>query len=172
MRRKNPSISEGSMADIAFLLLIFFMIATQIETEKGILTRLPPYDPDPIVAPLPDNRVLNILVNDKNELLVEKERKELSELSAFIQYFISNPDRRNDFPDKPKDAVISLHHDRSTSYDQYIQVYDAIKKAYRLLREDYAQRTYQIAYHDNIPFTIKKEIHSAIPLVISEAEYE
>lgn len=168
-RSNNNSINAGSMADIAFLLLIFFLVTTQIVEDRGLLIQLPRWEASPPPSILNENNVLTILVNGKNELMVEGKRARVDELKEQTKIFISNPNQSSLLPQSPKQAIISLKNDRSTSYETYIQVYDELKGAYRELREEESKKIY------NKTFTVltkeqQKEIKDKIPLVISEAE--
>lgn len=167
-KSKNRMVQEvnaGSMADIAFLLLIFFLVTTTIASNKGIQNLLPPKQ-DPNVPPpeinLNERNIFNILVNANNQLLVEGEYIENADLlSEDIKDFLLNfgsPDadavalynglpqslkaRANRDPkssDHPMSggAVVSIKTNRGTSYEKYLEVLDQVKKAYF---EIYAER--------------------------------
>ena len=168
-RRLRPEINAGSMADIAFLLLIFFLVTTQIIQEQGIFVVLPPWDEDTTVIPKPDRNVLNILVNSENKLLVEKEPATIKNLKSTIKEFVLNPKKSKELADSPQHAVVSLLNDRSTSYETYIEVYNEIQAAYNEMREDYANKAYGKSYED-LNKKLKLVVFNAIPTVISEAE--
>ncbi len=154
--RMSNEINAGSMADIAFLLLIFFLVTTTMASDKGILNILPPKQ-DPNVPP-PDikkneRNIFNILINANDALLVEGDyRMDTEGLDQEIKEFILNfgaPDEEavalfNSFPaslqaqaqrrpessDHPKEAVVSIKTNRGTSYELYLEVFDKAKKAY------------------------------------------
>ncbi len=165
MKKEAPEIPSGSMADIAFLLLIFFLVTTTIASDKGILNILPPKQ-DPNVPPpdiqLNERNIFNILVNLNDQLLVEGEFRDNTEgLSDDVKDFILNfgaPDedaqalynslpatlkaRANRDPtssDHPMSggAVVSIKTNRGTGYETYLEVLDLVKKAYF---EIYAER--------------------------------
>ena len=168
-RSNNNSINAGSMADIAFLLLIFFLVTTQIVEDRGLLVQLPRWEAHPPESIINENDVLTILVNAKNELMVEGKRVRVDDLKEQTKLFISNPQQSELLPKTPKQAIISLRNDRNTSYETYIEVYDELKGAYRELRDEEAKKIY------NKAFTVlskeqQKKIKNKIPLVISEAE--
>jgi len=144
-RRLKNEVNAGSMADIAFLLLIFFLVTTTIEIDKGISVRLPPIVDAPPMKP-PGKNVLSVKINAENELLVEGERAELLELKARTIEFISNPEQLKTLPTKPKNAIISLQHDRSTEYVHYINVYNELNAAYNYLWEAKAQDLYHKSF--------------------------
>jgi biopolymer transport protein ExbD len=154
--RMSNEINAGSMADIAFLLLIFFLVTTTIASDKGILNILPPKQ-DPNVPPpdikVNERNIFAILINANNDLLVEGEyRRNTEGLDKEIKEFILNfgaPDeegvalfnslpasiqsqalRRPESSDHPGEAVVSVKTDRGTSYELYLEVFDAAKKAY------------------------------------------
>lgn len=154
--RMSNEINAGSMADIAFLLLIFFLVTTTIASDKGILNILPP-KLDPNVPPpdikVNERNIFAILINANNDLLVEGEyRRNTENLDRDIKEFILNfgaPNedavalfnslpaslqaqalRRPESSDHPKEAVVSIKTDRGTSYELYLEVFDAAKKAY------------------------------------------
>ena len=169
-RMKNE-INAGSMADIAFLLLIFFLVTTQIEEDKGITVKLPPWSEEEVdPTQLKTRNVFSVLVNADNQLLVRKEPAELNDLRERAKEFIMNPKRREDLSEKPTKAIISLKNDRGTNYETYLQVYNELKGAYDELWEEEAQRKYNRPYSDAMPRHMKKEIKGRIPMVLSEAE--
>lgn len=165
----DSSINAGSMADIAFLLLIFFLVTTTITQESGIAVKLPPWDPNFESTQVNSDNVFTVKVNGANALLIEREISDLSQLRSRTKEFIMNPNQLPNLPSSPTKAVISLQNDRNTSYDTYLEVYNELKGAYNELWEATAQRDYQIAYRD-LSTDYQKEIRKKIPLVISEAE--
>mgnify|MGYP001415377436 FL=1 len=161
MARKNRPTAEipnGSMADIAFLLLIFFLVTTTIANDKGIAMLLPP-KPDPNQPPPEvtknDRNIFKILANSQDKLLVEDEPlNDVFELREMVKSFIlnfgspgeegvliynslpasmkafSSSVRRSDYSDDPTEAVVSFKADRGTSYELYVQVLDQVNAAY------------------------------------------
>ena len=152
----SQEVNAGSMADIAFLLLIFFLVTTTIASDKGILNILPPkLDPNnpPPEIDKNDRNIFTILLNANDQLLVEGEFRDNpegldEEIKAFILNF-GSPDEEgtalyNTLPasvkalaardpessDDPGEAVVSIKTDRGTSYDKYLEVFDMAKKAY------------------------------------------
>lgn len=164
--KPNAEVNSGSMADIAFLLLIFFLVTTTIANDKGIAMLLPP-KPDPNEPPPEvtknDRNIFKILANSKDMLLVEDEpMTDIYELKGEIKKFVLNfgkPSNEgktlyNSLPatlrsyvnskgrdpsssDEPGEAVVSFKADRGTSYEVYVQVLDQINAAYN---EIYGQR--------------------------------
>jgi len=168
--RLKQEVNAGSMADIAFLLLIFFLVTTTIDVDKGVLVKLPPWsDEPPPEMKLNSRNVYSVLVNANNELLVRDEPKELKNLRDDTKEFIMNPQKREDMAEQPTKAIISLRNDRGTNYRTYLEVYNELKAAYNELREEEAQRRHGKSF-EFLSRDEQSAIRSKIPLVISEAE--
>lgn len=168
IRKPLPVVSAGSMADIAFLLLIFFLVATQISQDKGVSVILPEYYDGPVGKAI-DRDVLNIKINKDDQLMVEGEIVEIKQLNKLIQSFVMNPDHRNDYPQSSDKAIISLQNDVSTSYETYVYVYSIIQSSYKTMRMDLAQSMFGkdiLALDQNQMNTIK----SKLPMKVSEAD--
>jgi biopolymer transport protein ExbD len=160
-RRSAPEVNAGSMADIAFLLLIFFLVTTTIEVDSGIASKLPP--PLPVNTPPPlikEKNIFQVVVNAENRLLVEDKDMEIGKLTDAAVKFLDNgggTDPRNvcsycrgdkdpDSSDNPQKAVISLVNDRQTSYKMYLAVTNELVRAYSILRDREAKRLYNETY--------------------------
>ncbi len=171
-RRATPEVNAGSMADIAFLLLIFFLVTTTIEKDKGIARQLPPIEPPTEAPPLIKEKNLFIVnVNKDDQLLVEDNLMELKDLRKAAIDFLDNggapagsPEycsyckgsRSPSSSDNPEKAVISVQNDRLTSYDMYIRVQNELVAAYNFLRDRESKRL----YGENFVFTeISKQIN-------------
>ena len=154
-RRKSPEVNAGSMADIAFLLLIFFLVTTTIETDSGINRKLPPME-DQIDPPIiRQKNIFTVVVNKNNQLLVEEELTDIKDLRNLAVDFLDNgggsgeeacdycqgnrDPRSSDNPDK---AIISLKNDRETEYKVYIAVQNELVAAYNVLRNREFARLY------------------------------
>jgi len=162
--RMSNEINAGSMADIAFLLLIFFLVTTTIAEDKGITVKLPPWseeEPDP--TRLKKRNVYAVLVNAQNQLLVRSEPMRIRELKENAKAFISNPTRREDLAEKPTKAIISLKNDRGTSYETYLKVYNELKAAYNELWDELCYIKYGIPYSEDLPQSYKKAIKKENP---------
>lgn len=166
LRRPVAEVNASSMADIAFLLLVFFLVSTVIETEKGIGVRLPPFDTTP-PPPVSSRNVFSVKINYNNQLLIEGEPLQLEKLRQHAKEFIMNPSRRTDLAISPNAAVISLQNDRSTNYLTYISVYNELKGAYNELWEEESQRLHLQSY-SKLSRSKQQAIKSRIPMVISE----
>ena len=147
-RRSSPEVNAGSMADIAFLLLIFFLVTTTIETDSGINRKLPPME-DQIDPPIiREKNIFTVVVNKNNQLLVEESLTDIKDLRGLAVDFLDNgggsgeeacdycqgerDPRSSDNPDK---AIISLKNDRETDYKVYISVQNELVAAYNQLRD-------------------------------------
>ncbi len=175
-KKKRPAaeINAGSMADIAFLLLIFFLVTTTIDTDKGIAIKLPPMpeenQPQDDLK-LKERNVLKILVNSNNQLLADGELVSIRDLKRKTKEFIDNPAKDPTLAESPQKAVISLKNDRGTSYNTYIQVHNELKAAYNELRNAMAMSKYGKPY-DKLNAEQTTEIQDYYRQVISEAEPE
>ncbi|MEZ4720467.1 MAG: biopolymer transporter ExbD [Flavobacteriales bacterium] len=159
-KRELQEINAGSMADIAFLLLVFFLVTTTMDSSWGLSRKLPPpllenQEPPP---PIKDRNVFVVLANANDQLLVEGELLDISDLRATAKEFISNPQRKEDLPEfKEEDVpmmgkmmvskqVISLQNDNGTSYNLYIQVQNELEAAYNELREELSMQKFGESY--------------------------
>lgn len=167
------------MADIAFLLLIFFLVVTTFDTDKGIQRKLPPMpEGEPPKVETKDKNVFIVLVNSQDQLLVEGDPLDVSQLKEKAKKFIDR--RTTALADKDDDPVISLKNDRGTSYDLYIQVQNELTAAYNELRNRYAQGKHDVSYYklqeeqedSDDAKRLLKEIKEKYPMKISEAEPE
>ncbi|UOB19036.1 ExbD/TolR family protein [Abyssalbus ytuae] len=198
-RRSAPEVNAGSMADIAFLLLIFFLVTTTIETDAGLNRKLPPLEPPTENPPvLREKNIFEVVVNKNDQLLVEGQLAQLKDLRQLAVDFLDNgggvgkeacnycKGRRDaTSSDNPEKAVISLQNDRETSYKTYIAVQNELVAAYNVLRNRESQRLYgqdftemYAAYNDpKTPSSLKDElkpkveaIQALYPQKLSEAE--
>ena len=168
--RLSNEINAGSMADIAFLLLIFFLVTTTIVEDKGILVKLPPWsDEPPDITRLKERNVFSVLVNASNQLLVRGEPAEISQLKQRTKEFIKNPQKREDLAENPKKAIISLKNDRGTKYKTYLEVYNELQAAYNELRDEEALKRFGKPYEE-CNNKQRQEVRNDIPLILSEAE--
>ncbi|WP_242202919.1 ExbD/TolR family protein [Aestuariivivens insulae] len=143
-KRAAPEVNAGSMADIAFLLLIFFLVTTTIEKDSGINRKLPPMEESEEDVVIKQKNIFTISINSRDELLVEEERMELKDLrKAAVEFLDNNGDGSCSFckgkkdsksSDNPDKAIISLKNQRETSYAAYIAVQNEVVGAYNELR--------------------------------------
>lgn len=132
-KREEPQINSSSMADIAFLLLIFFLVTTTIANDRGLFLPLPPdpFDiPDEIVK-IPERNLFKIQINSADKLLVEGEPlQDVTELRQMIEDFVLNYGVNSESSDSPQEAIVSLKTDRGTTQARFIEVLDEIQGAY------------------------------------------
>lgn len=168
-RRGGPGINAGSMADIAFLLLIFFLVTTTILSDSGLLVKLPPWDPMNQPQEVKSQNILRVALNAQDRLLVQGRELPVDQLKEEVKLFILNPNQEADKAAKPTRAIVSLINDRSTSYEAYLVVYNELKAAYNEMWSERALAEYRQNYPDLNPAQ-QQRIRAMIPLVISEAE--
>ncbi len=196
-RRETPEINAGSMADIAFLLLIFFLVTTTMDVDTGISRKLPEKQ-DPNIEPpiLKEKNVFEVNVNRNNEILVESDTyMQIGDLREAAINFIDNGGGTDEngeectwcggkkdpkSSDHPKKAVISLQSDRGTSYGAYIAVQNELVGAYTDLRNKLSEKLYGISYtqllknaKNSSSQSLKDKIlniKKKYPQIISEAE--
>ena len=168
-RRGLPEINEGSMADIAFLLLIFFLVTTTMDVDSGIARKLPPLSDDTDPPQLKERNIYIVWVNEKDQLLVNENPMDINDLKDGAKKFISNPERRENLSESPEKAIISLKCQDNTSYSMYIAVQNELTKAYTELREEASNTKHGISYV-NLNQSQQKEIRAMYPQKISEAE--
>lgn len=169
--RSAPEINASSMADIAFLLLVFFLVTTTIDVERGITVRLPEWSIEPPEEiNLKKRNVFSVLVNAQNQLLVRGELARVEDLRTRAKEFIMNPMNNPDLAEAPNSAIISLKNDRGTNYETYIEVYNELKAAYNELWDEESMKLYGQHYSEDLPKDKKDKIKDKIPFVLSEAE--
>ena len=169
-RRETPEINAGSMADIAFLLLIFFLVTTTMNVDSGISKKLsekPPPDYKPPI--IKEKNIFEVNINRNNELLVEGDIMKIADIKEAAIKFIDNGggigkpgedgtpgtpcdyckgERSESSSDHPNKAIISVQSDRGTEYSTYIQVQNELLKAYTVLRNRLSQERYGMSYID------------------------
>jgi biopolymer transport protein ExbD len=135
-RKKKPQdeINASSMADIAFLLLIFFLVTTTIASDKGLTIILPPKKDERSTIDVNKRNVYTILVNSRNQLLVQNELMNIKDLRQGVKKFITNNGANPESSVSPQDAVVAFKTDRATQHGIYLRVYDEINAAYNELR--------------------------------------
>ena len=157
-RRKGaPEVNAGSMADIAFLLLIFFLVTTTIETDAGLDRMLPPIEPPDTDVVIKQKNIFVVNINKYGQLLVEDQLMDIRDLRAAAIAFLDNCGSPTGTPeycnyckgkrdekssDSPQKAIISLKNDRETTYSTYITVQNELVAAYNDLRNREAKRLY------------------------------
>lgn len=183
-KKKTPAINSSSTADIAFLLLCYFLMTTTMGSQTGLSRRLPPMpDKDQKVEDQKVNRrnIIQVKINSADRILAGSEPIDISQLKDKIKEFLTNPANDPNLPEKEiqniegfgdypvSKGIISLQNDRGTSYQAYIAVQNELVKAVNELRDDFSRRNY------NKVFTLLTEdeqaiVKKAVPQFISEAE--
>ena len=195
-KRKVPGLNGSSLADISFILLIFFLVTTSMDTDTGLVRRLPP-PPDPNQqeedVKVKGRNVMVVSVNMNNEIMfyygdeskrVTQMGVKPSELRAVAKEFIANPDNRANMPefhpaDPPlpllgaypitKNHIISVQTDRSTKYDVYFQIQNELMAAYNELRNEFAREKFGKYFRD-LNEDERLAVTGVYPMKISEAE--
>lgn len=181
--RKTPEVNSGSMADIAFLLLIFWLMTTSMNVDSGISRKLPPLveqENDPGMD-AHERNVLQVFVSGNDQLLVAGQRMDIAGLSEKAKTFITNPTNDPNMPEKEMTEIpllgsfpvskglVSLMNDRGTSYAMYLKVQNELTKAYNEAKEELSQRIFGRSFSD-VNDEQRAAINKAIPVKISEAE--
>lgn len=182
MAKKTPEINATSTADIAFLLLVFFLATTTMNVDSGMFRRLPPYQPDNTEAPkIAKRNILQILVNKDNLLSVNGEILDVNRLKKEALDFILNPANDENLPEKSvkeieglgnvevSKGVISLQSDKGTSYEMYIAVQDQLAAAFNEARDRKSVSKWDKKYND-LNSDQQEAIKKWVPMSISEAE--
>ena len=186
-KRETPGINSSSTADMAFILLIFFLVTTSMDTDRGLARRLPP-PPDPSVknqdnVVVKERNILQVRLNKDNQLMVGSEYMEVGQLRAKAKEFVANPSNDENLPEKhvknipllggecmvTEKHVISVTNDVGTSYQAYIDVQNELVAAYNELRNELAQAKFGTTYAE-CDEDQQKAIRDFYPQKISEAE--
>jgi biopolymer transport protein ExbD len=194
MIRETPEISAGSMADIAFLLLIFFLVTTTMDVDSGIVRKLPPPLDENVTPPkIIKRNIYTVLINSADMILITVKGQEpkpgnIKTLRRDVKEFL-----RPHYPDNPNfpevedmtleingkkvpyhksKGIVSMQNDRGTSYKIYIHVQNELAGAVRELRDELAQQYYGMTFKELLKSDEKaaKQIQKAVPMAISEAE--
>ena len=169
-RREDPEINAGSMADIAFLLLIFFLVTTTMNVDSGVSKKLSEKPPADYVPPIiKEKNIFVVLINRNNELLVEEHRMDVKDLKQAAIDFIDNGggignasedgapgaacdycegQRSESSSDHPNKAIISVQSDRGTEYGTYIKVQNELLRAYTDLRNRLSRKRYGMSFDE------------------------
>ena len=196
-RKESQEINAGSMADIAFLLLIFFLVTTTMNVDSGILRKIPEKPKDDFIMDIKEKNILEVNINLKNELFVDGNIVKLKDLKQIAIDFIDNGggldfnkkpcnwcEGKKDITssDHPKKAFISIKADRNTNYETYLTVLDNLNTAYSVLRNKLSLKLYNQNYESLLEDFKKsnqrdkkieeriKNIREKYPLLLSDAE--
>lgn len=185
-RRAAPEINAGSIADIAFLLLIFFLVTTTMNVDTGITRILPP----PLKnkkekVDVKERNVLKILINNHNFMLVNGEPANINNLAGKIIDFMTVHPNNKSYPEVKEEyipelgkkvmmtkGIVSLKNDRGTSYNMYIQVQNAIAEAFNEMKNQESLKYYGVKFDQLLDNRKIKAINKLVPIRVSEAEPE
>ena len=184
-KKKVPDLNAGSMADISFLLLIFFLVTTTMDTDSGITRRLPP----PVENPEQDVKVkerniMNVMINKYDKMLVNGKPGDITTLKEMTKQFITpNPNDEKAPETEVKEiellgnvlmskGVVSLKNDRGTSYLMYISVQNELARAFNEMKDEMSMKYFGQHYADLTDQGKIDAINKAVPVRISEAEPE
>ena len=184
--KKTPGINAASMADISFILLIFFLVVTTMGSEFGLLRQLPPWvehNPNDTGDKINKRNVLVVNISAWNALMVNGEYMEMSQLRARTKEFFNINNAGENFPEKVaeelpflgtintnKTAVVSLQNDRSTAYKTYIQAQNELAAAVNELRDEFCMQKFGRKYEDCTPEQQDVVGNQVYKMAISEAE--
>ncbi len=184
IKRNAEGINASSSADIAFLLLIFWLTTTTMNSDKGLQRRLPPMpDENQKQEDVKVNRrnIIQVKINSNDRIIAGGQIMEISEIKDKIVEFVTNPMNLETLPEKEmkeiegfgqyavSKGVVSLQNDRGTSYNAYLQVQNELVKAFNEIRDDFAVKNYGKKYNA-LDEDKQKIVRDAIPQSISEAE--
>lgn len=174
--RRGAEIPSSSLADIAFLLLVFFLVVTTIDVDTGIGLVLPP-PPDDAEPPPPirERNMLRILVNNQGLVLMNGEPTAVADVRERVINFVDNANRAND-PEmsvSPQAAIVSIQTARQTPYEVYISMLDEVRGAYRELRDAASMAQFGMRYEryrETVASTRDDVIRQMYPMNVSIAE--
>lgn len=164
---KEASIPTSSMADIAFLLLLFFLVATVIDVDTGIGLTLPEPVEAADVKPVSKDRMAALLVNENGDVLLDGAPISIFQIKNQLKPRIVS---KIDLPANKK-LIVSVKTDRKTNYNLYIQTLDQVKLSYFETRDEYSNANFGRKYND-LDEESQKQVQEKIPIIISLAEPE
>lgn len=163
IEKVTPVVNAGSLADVAFLLLIFFLVTTTIQTDAGIPTLLPPWTDQ--ATPTPKDNLLVVEINGRDELQIQGQNLPIDAIHDAVRDLVYQR------ASSPQKAVVQLQNSAQTSYEQYVQVQDAIRAAYHQLWDERAQQQFELTY-EQLDQTAQRKIRVQLPLVLAESQSE
>lgn len=184
MARPTPELNASSMADISFLMLIFWLTTTTMNSDKGLQRRLPPIPPEDQKTEdikVKERNVIQVKINQNDRIIAGGQIIEIDQLKDIVADFIANPTNSDTKPEKEmkniegfgecqvSKGVVSLQNTRGTSYNSYLMVQNELAKAFNQLRDDFAKANFGKVYA-SLDEDHQKIVRDAVPLSISEAE--
>lgn len=174
--KRESKIPDAGIADIAFLLLVFFLVVTTIDVDTGIGMTLPPPLPEDTVPPeVKDRNMLAVLVNNQGDLLIEGQLAGIQDLREEVVKHTLNRGVDPNYAESSEKAIVSLKTERETPYSVYIQVLDEIMLGYRDIWDSESRQkgfSNYAAYKQSIGKDGDDEIRDQFPTRISLAEPE
>lgn len=180
--RPLPEIPNASMADIAFMLLIFFLVTTTMDVDSGIYRTLPQWVEENIDQPkINERNVFVVQINAQNNLGIEGRPATIDELKDRVKEFILNPTNNPNLSEKEErfvegigditwsKGIVSLQNDRGTQYGAYIQVQNELVAAFNELRDEFAMAQFGSKL-ENLSDELQQAVQKAVPPAISEAD--
>ena len=184
-KKKVPDLNAGSMADISFLLLVFFLVTTTMDTDTGITRRLPPPIENPEMdVKVKERNIMNVMINKYDKLLVNGKPGDITTLTEMTKEFITPKPSDETAPEVEvkeielignvmlNKGVVSLKNDRGTSYLMYISVQNELARAFNEMRDEMSLKHFNQHYADLTDKDKIDAINKAVPVRISEAEPE
>ncbi len=185
-KRKMPEVNATSTADIAFIMLIFFLITSTMDVDSGIIRRLPPpVAPDEKIDEINKRNLFEVRINAQDNLWAGNQYMDIIDLREATKHFIANRSNDPNLSDKKEvhipllggtymasKGIISLKNDRGTSYDMYVQVQNELTAAITELRNELSKDRFGVNFMDLVDEEKIEAIQKAIPVAISEAEPE
>lgn len=184
-KKKVPEINASSMADISFLLLIFFLVTTTMDTDSGITRRLPPPVEDPEMdVKVKERNIMNVMINKYDKLLVNGKPGDIATLKDMTKEFITPRPSDEKAPETEvkeiellgnitlSKGVVSLKNDRGTSYATYISVQNELARAFNEMKDEMSLKYFNQHFADLTDKDKIDAINKAVPVRISEAEPE
>ncbi len=180
-KRKIEEINSSSTADMAFLLLIFFLMTTTMNVDSGIQRQLPPAVAQDAEVDVNKRNMMQVNVNEYNQVQINRELVDISQLTERVKEHLSNPTDDPEMSAKKEEVIpllgpymvsegmVSLLNHRRTTYDMYIQVQNELTRAVNELRNEVANRHFSANYAD-LSEEQRLAINKAVPMAISEAE--
>lgn len=179
-KRSRPEVNAGSMADIAFLLLIFFLVTATVPKDQGFNRKLSKLcENPPCNVETHKRNILQVILNHKSQIMINEKLVSIHEVAAEVEAFVDNNGDQScnycngkqleDASDNPQEAIVSLQSSPSASYEAFIGLQNEITKAYKNLRSRYAQHILKTPIEDLTKDDLKT-IKQAYPFILSEAE--
>ena len=182
-QRSTPGINAGSMADVSFILLFFFLMVSSMDSNFGLLRQLPPYNENETADnQINERNAFVVLISAKDELLVEGKPTNITDLRRLTKEFFLNPTNDSNLSEKKEEqipffgnaqitkGVVSLQNDRSTSYRMYLMVQNELSAAVSELREEKAKERFGGRSFEELSDEERDAVSKFHPMAISEAE--